>query len=146
MLRNVVRRLFDTMRHTRHRVSTKVVLLNTEGSKALIAEYAWGGFGLPGGHIDGIEHPDDALRRELYEELGLTSAAYHALEQHGFARFDKRVILLYKGVLHHPEELKCNPREVVRTHWITAEDIHTHRVDVGAYGEYILQILDGNSM
>ena len=59
--------------YDRHEVSVKVALYSSDGKRTLLMRH-WGdaGFGLPGGHIDAGEMPDEALERELREELGIT--------------------------------------------------------------------------
>lgn len=60
----------------KRRIRTARCLL-TDGAHHLLVVHAGGGrerrprWGLPGGHLDLGERPDDALRRELFEELHL---------------------------------------------------------------------------
>ena len=53
------------------RVSCKAALYNTDRSKVLLAQYEPNRFGLPGGHVEVGETPDQAIQRELQEELEL---------------------------------------------------------------------------
>ncbi|MFZ1250189.1 MAG: NUDIX domain-containing protein [Candidatus Microsaccharimonas sp.] len=57
-------------------VSVKIALYSQDNGSVLVMCYPKRdpgqlSYGLPGGHIDGYEKPDDALRRELQEELSL---------------------------------------------------------------------------
>lgn len=57
--------------NTFYRVAVKALIRNTDGNILLVKEKSdkWD---LPGGGIDHGESPDDAIRRELQEELGIT--------------------------------------------------------------------------
>lgn len=52
------------------RVSCKCAIFSPSGNKVLLADYGREGYGLPGGHVDENETPDNAMRRELNEEIG----------------------------------------------------------------------------
>lgn len=58
--------------NTFYRVAVKALIRNTDGNILLVKEKSdkWD---LPGGGIDHGESPDDAIRRELQEELGVTT-------------------------------------------------------------------------
>jgi len=56
--------------HTPHFVSTKVALFSADNTKVLVMEYGRGGAGLPGGHLEADETPNQAIVREVMEELG----------------------------------------------------------------------------
>lgn len=53
-----------------HRVSVKVAVYSNDKSRVLVLKYDHGRFGLPGGHLEADETPDEALVREFREELG----------------------------------------------------------------------------
>lgn len=58
--------------HTRLYVSSKIALYSNDLERVLIMRYPkTGRNGLPGGHVEKEEKPDDTLRRELIEELDL---------------------------------------------------------------------------
>lgn len=58
--------------YTKFLISTKLALYNQDATKVLIMHYPPRGFnGLPGGHLEKNETPEQALRRELIEELSL---------------------------------------------------------------------------
>lgn len=101
------------------------------------------GCGLPGGHIEGLEQPDDALRRELAEELGLQEGQYHDVRQYGFWR-DKsggRIILGYTGVLDDDTNIRVNPEEVADIVWVSYDDLANGVVSSKSYGDYLLELL-----
>lgn len=90
-----------------HTVSVKIALFSQDLSNVLLMKYAPGHYGLPGGHLEHNELPDEALERELQEELGVTLDAY---EQSGFFLRGERgtsVILGYKGIA--PADLVLEP-------------------------------------
>jgi ADP-ribose pyrophosphatase YjhB (NUDIX family) len=54
-----------------HPVSCKVAIYSPDGSKVLVLKYPQRNYhGLPGGHLEKGEQPEDTLRREFQEELG----------------------------------------------------------------------------
>lgn len=57
--------------NTFYRVAVKALIRNGDGTILLVKENSdkWD---LPGGGIDHGESPEDAIRRELHEELGIT--------------------------------------------------------------------------
>jgi 8-oxo-dGTP pyrophosphatase MutT (NUDIX family) len=87
--------------YDRHEVSAKAALFSHDFEEVLVMEYLpakkYTGYGLPGGHVDRQEHPDDAIRRELREELGLQDLT---LERAGFYQHRTgKIILGYTAVL-----------------------------------------------
>ncbi len=57
--------------YTPHLVSVKVAVFSNDKSRVLVMRYP-GGYGLPGGHLELDETPDEALEREFQEELGVS--------------------------------------------------------------------------
>lgn len=85
-------------------VSVKAVLLNSDKSKALLIHMdrrdAWG---LPGGHVDDGETPDEAIVREIYEECGVKSDDLTHADF--FMHSEGKLILAYVGTVR-ADELK----------------------------------------
>lgn len=126
-----------------HRVSVKIALLNQGGDRVLMTVLPSGGYGLPGGHIEGFEQPDVALSRELHEELGLAEGAYYDVVQRQFWREDggDRIILGYTGVFHDAAVIDVDQSEVIDTIWVSYDDIATGVVNSTAYNHYLLEVL-----
>lgn len=54
-------------------VSTKIALYSHDLSSVLVMRYPIRGLnGIPGGHVEPKENPDEAIKRELMEELTLS--------------------------------------------------------------------------
>ena len=86
------------MFYRKHYISAKVAFYSADKLQVLIMKYLHGGYGLPGGHLDAREFPDEAIARELMEELGIEVGD---LKRTDFFLHDKRgstVILAYSGV------------------------------------------------
>jgi len=84
------------------RVSTKAAIFNPDKSK-VIAIYINQdeGWGLPGGHIEQDENPDDALIREIREECSITPNKI--LRADFFIHNDGKLILAYTGTSNNAE-------------------------------------------
>lgn len=72
---------------------------------------------LPGGGARRREHPHEALRRELREELGLeVDNAVAITTRRGPGRRDRHVTHLFRVELASPE-LRVDPVEIVEARW-----------------------------
>ena len=126
---------------TSHHVSVKIMLLNKDGTKVLMTQMQGGRYGLPGGHIDRREDPILALRRELFEELGLTTDLYSDVSEEGFFRAGSRLVLMYTGVLSEDIELMPDGKEVIDGLWVTYDDIDSGKVHTRTYEDRIKRLL-----
>jgi 8-oxo-dGTP pyrophosphatase MutT (NUDIX family) len=111
-------------------VSSKVFLFNEDKSKIVLLVHDGGRVGIPGGHIDAGETPDQAARRELKEEIGIDYDG--ELIQSGF---DSHVIesrpqwfeLYYTGKLddslEFPELADDNPDQISERKWVPVDDV-----------------------
>ena len=140
MYKKLVRKI-HMLRHTHHRVSVKVALLNEAGNKVLMTTLPWGGVGLPGGHIDNRETPHEALVREMYEELGLKEGQYTDVETSTFFRAGGRIILFHTGRLSEDVKITVDPKEVSEAIWVSYDDLKTGKIPTGTYGNYLEQLL-----
>lgn len=89
-----------------HEVSVKIVLYSHDLDKVAVMRYLVAKktypyvYGLPGGHVEANESPDEAIRREVTEELGVALID-------GFDRIDfflrnekgSAIILAYRAIL-----------------------------------------------
>lgn len=127
--------------HARHLVSVKVAIFSADLARVLLMYYPRRNiYGLPGGHIDRNEAPDDALARELMEELGVSIEgatrcdffrgnrlilAYTAIAPVGFETYPTHPKKEY-GVWHtraevtHMAEFSDTYRQFVLAHWPAA--------------------------
>jgi ADP-ribose pyrophosphatase YjhB (NUDIX family) len=61
----------ELIKHELFQISGKAVLFNKDKSKVVLLRRKDGGSTIPGGHVEPGEMPEDALRREIKEELGI---------------------------------------------------------------------------
>lgn len=110
-------------KYTAHLVSTKAVLYSGDAEKVLVMKYA-SGYGLPGGHLEPGETPDEAIAREFKEELGaelpLVRRADFFLHEAGGT-----VILAFVGLTPADVELKPTRPEYEIGEWVTSEQLKT---------------------
>lgn len=81
----------------KHYVSAKVALYSADNQKVLVMKYAHGQYGLPGGHLDAREHPDEAIARELMEELAISVGPLQRTDFFLRGERGSSVILAYRG-------------------------------------------------
>lgn len=124
-----------------HPVSTKAILLSPDNKYVLSMKYFLEDgtlyrHGLPGGHLESAENPDEAVVREIEEELGVTITN---LERFSFTPHkDGKIVLLYKGVLHKDTELHPSDPKREIGEWILVDNIREGTYDFGSYAEGIL--------
>lgn len=98
MVRNIFR--------PRFRISAKVALYSDDGAKVLVMRYAPGHYGLPGGHLEYRESPEEALRRELQEELGISIGPVTRADFFKRSYDGHSVILAFTGTVSSKIELR----------------------------------------
>lgn len=120
-----------------HRVSVKIALRTPDGEKVLMTRLEGGQYGLPGGHIENGETPEQAILRELHEELGITYGG--PLEQ---ARFWKdpegeRILLGYVGQLDESTTMTFQLEEIIGVQWATRDDVRKGVFNTPTYREFL---------
>lgn len=102
-----------------------------------------GKIAIPGGHINSHEASEDALVRELREELGVTSKDFQFLctlihQSEEYQRIDYFVILSWEG--------KIQNNEAENLHWITLREVRLLDIpaDRVALREYKRHFLNGD--
>jgi 8-oxo-dGTP pyrophosphatase MutT (NUDIX family) len=117
-------------------VSCKCALYSPDGTKVLLADYGSLGYGLPGGHINEGEVPDEAMNRELKEELGIKGIV---LRRRDFFLHPKgKLILGYTGTLDPSTVLIPQLSEIDGGYWASVADIISGKVIVKSYKDFIL--------
>ena len=78
---------------------------------------------IPGGHVLSGETPDDALKRELNEELGLTIDKYKQLDKVKFP-YNKFIFnIFYTNSIVDLDSLVFQPEEVTKVKFFSKEEI-----------------------
>ena len=120
-----------------HRVSTKIALHTRGGEKVLVTRLADGRYGLPGGHIEYGETPEEAILRELHEELGII---YNGpLEQVHFWKdpAGDRILLGYKGQLDETAKMMLQRQEVAGVQWMTQGEVRKGLFNTLTYKDFL---------
>ena len=88
-------------RRPTHPVSTKIALYDSFADHILVMHYPRSGgfYGLPGGHIEKHETPDDGLARELLEEVGIGAEQLVRRDFFTIEPGDNRIIVAYTGIV-----------------------------------------------
>ena len=73
-----------------------------------------------GGHILSGHKPEETLRRELEEELGLVDVDFHLVDKYIFNhKTQTELVYLYYGIIDCPiSEIKIQKKEVEQVEWI----------------------------
>ncbi len=83
-----LRRMTMRMTHARFTVTAAAIVVDTQG-RVLLLKHRFRpgtGWGIPGGFIEAEEQPDEAVRRELREEVGLELAGVELVTTRAFTK------------------------------------------------------------
>ena len=118
-------------------VSCKAALYNTDRSKVLLTQYEPNRYGLPGGHIEKGEKPDEAIQRELREELGLEGIEV----QHGdfMVHENGKLVLAYVGTIDEETQLEVQFSEMEGAAWHLVQDVALGKVAIASYKDFIVK-------
>ncbi len=117
------------------RVSCKAALYDPTGEKVLLSQYASGFYGLPGGHIDAGEMPDEAVHRELFEELGIKDVKL--VHRDFWMHQNGKVVLGFTGAIDASREIHIQEEELIAAVWAPVADIRSGKIDVRSYSQFI---------
>lgn len=119
-------------------VTTKAALYSDDGQQIVVTDYLdRGQFGLPGGHIDKGEHPDQAMARELEEETGLKNVTLQRRDF--FLHVNGKLVLAYVGTL--PLDTTFSDRDTdgtSRARWMTKAEFGQVDIEPG-YRKFALE-------
>ena len=110
------------MTHARFTVTAGAVIFNDAGQVLLLKHRfrAGSGWGIPGGFLEAGEHPEQALRRELREEVGLELEQVEIFTARSF-RKPRQVEVLFRArtnVAVRPQAM-----EVERAEWFSLRSL-----------------------
>lgn len=94
--------------------------------------------GLPGGHINRNESPDDALVREFQEELGVVISDARRQDFFRHEKPGERIILGY--TLIAPKGFTCKPTDPAYEHdtWVSRKEVKDLPNMSSLYRQFIL--------
>lgn len=123
--------------HFKIPVSCKAALFNQDYTKVLLSEYSSGNYGLPGGHMEDGETPDQAMARELWEELGLKNVEL----THGdfLVHHNGKLVLAYTGTIDEATPMRVQVEELRSISWCSVDAIASEEIIVGSYRDFILK-------
>lgn len=125
-----------------YEVSTKAAIFDKKHEHVLvinmdqIEKYGKNDFGLPGGHIEGNESPDQAIIRELHEECGINPI--NLQHKDFFTHYSGKLILGYVGSVEN-NLLKSNQNELEGIpKWLTKSEFEKIPIDDN-YRKFVLE-------
>lgn len=114
-------------------VSVKAAIFNADNDVLMIHMPRSEEYGMPGGHIDAGETPDEAMARELLEEAGI---ACNLTRADFFFHEEGKLILAYVGKVQDAT-LKSNQDELEGIPvWVSKEDFTEVRTNQ-CYKEFL---------
>jgi mutator protein MutT len=107
---------------TRFTVTAGAIIFNDAGDVLLLKHRfrAGSGWGIPGGFIEAGEQPEQALRRELGEEIGLEVEQLEIFTARSFKK-PRQVEVLFRGRAN--VEVKPKTMEVERAEWFSLRSL-----------------------
>src|SRR5690606_35070037 len=112
------------------------IIFDETGQHVLLTNLGDLGYGLPGGHIEEGELPDDAMNRELQEEAGLMNVR---LRHFDFSWHDDgKFVLYYVGQISRDTPLIPQEEEVVSLDWTSIAHIRDGRLQSQVYKDAVL--------
>lgn len=121
-----------------HHVSAKIAIYSPDYTKVLLTEYLPGEYGLPGGHLDTGESPEQAILRELVEELSITLTPTDLTPRDFWRHPNGKIILGYTATLPEDTPIAIDPVEIRSVRWAGIKDIRSSKVTAGTYDSFIL--------
>ncbi|HSE29294.1 MAG TPA: NUDIX hydrolase [Candidatus Saccharimonadales bacterium] len=122
-----------------HSVSCKIAIYSQDGSKVLVMKYPQLGanaYGLPGGHLEQGENPDEAVLREFKEETGV-DYDLKVLHEDFWLHENGKVVLGY--IAHADFNLPSAPDPSFEiAQWQKIADIKSGAVNVGSYKDFVI--------
>jgi 8-oxo-dGTP diphosphatase len=108
---------------TRFTVTAGALIFNDAGEVLLLKHRfrAGSGWGIPGGFLESGEHPEQALRREMREEVGLELDQVEIFTSRTF-RKPQQVEILFRANVKNVE-LKPATMEVERAGWFSPRSL-----------------------
>ena len=115
-----MRRLSMRLAHAHFTVTAGAVIFNDKNEVLLLKHRfrAGSGWGLPGGFMETGEQPEDALRRELREEIGLEIDDVKVFAARSFKK-PQQVEVLFRGRAN--AEVKSVNMEIERAEWFAID-------------------------
>jgi len=96
------------MLRPKHAISTKLGLYSHDFNSVLLMHYPVRNiYGLPGGHVEKYEKPDDTMKREILEELTLTVDNLKRTDFFLTTGRQSRIILAYTAIA--PADVAITP-------------------------------------
>ena len=116
------------MTQTRFTVTAGALIFNDSGQVLLLKHRfrAGSGWGIPGGFLEAGEYPEQALRREMREEIGLELEHVEIFTSRTFRRPQQVEVLFRARVTANADrkgELRPQTMEVERAEWFSLRSL-----------------------
>ncbi len=117
----------DQEEHFVGKIAQKAVIVHNE--KVLFCRGAGDSlWELPGGRLNHNENPDEGLKRELLEELGIVVDIHrpiHVCRSLHAKSNTWRILIAYKCSPQNPQAVTVNTKELDDVRWVPFKELHT---------------------
>ena len=117
-----LRRRLMRLTQTRFTVTAAAIIVD-ENNRTLLLKHrfrAGNGWGIPGGFIEAHEHPDEAVRRELREEIGLEVEDLQLFSTRTF-KAARQIEILFR--CRAKGSAKPKSIEITKAAWFSADEL-----------------------
>ncbi len=128
------------MHYDQHEVSAKAALYSDDGQRVLVMRYPRrGATGLPGGHVDKGESPEEAMRREMIEELNLSVGHLERKDFFLSGENQPRIILGFTGVIPTDSIITPSDRTFEYGDWVTIDEFKQIELISPQYVQFVVE-------
>ena len=125
-------------------VAIITAIFNTDRSKLfMMRQYGREKFNFLAGYVNKGESAEEALRREMQEEMGMTLVSHKMLFTYYFAK-SSTLMIAFESTVDSEDLSGMNEREVDEARWFCSYDEAWEAVIKGAVAEKLLKLLTLN--
>lgn len=132
----------EAFRFEQFNVAIITAIFNRDHTKLfMMRQYGRSGFNFLAGYVNKGESAEEALRREMIEEMGMTPVSFSIRFTSYFAK-SNTLMIAFETTVDSEDLSHANEREVDEARWFTSKDKAREAVLKGAVAERLLELVD----